>query len=239
MLLTNIDHWDLFTISEERYLLFPRFKKDYSISIKDLYYHKGRNYILQLRNNTENIKNIRFNVIPYFKHLRNSHYMFMPCWNLYSHRPITSHQLTLEITGISFLEDLFCKFIDLGINTTPLINLYPSGFCDGIRIDRSTIIGKRFDDLCDFGAAKDAPFNFLKSFVEYDRGQIAALSKGVSSQDLDTAWNVDTLQAGTRIKGFFSEGCQLARQFHGRKRTATIKGLVSDVGNFVGNRHGC
>ncbi len=151
MLLTNIDHWDLFTISEEKYLLFPRFKKDYFISIKDLYYHKERNYILQLRNNTENIKNIRFNVIPYFKHLRNSSYMFMPCWNLYSHRPITPHQLTLEITGISFLEDLFCKFIDLGINTTPLINLYPSGFCDGIRIDRSTIIGKRFDDLCDFG----------------------------------------------------------------------------------------
>jgi hypothetical protein len=151
MLLTNIDHWDLFTISEDKYLLFPRFKKDYFIGIKDLYYHKGRNYLLQRRNNTENIKNIRFNVVPYFKHLRNSSYMFMPCWNLYSHRPITPHQLTLEITGISFLEDMFCKFIDLGINTTPLINLYPSGFCDGIRIDRSTIIGKRFDDLCDFG----------------------------------------------------------------------------------------
>ena len=163
MLLTNIDHWDLFTISEERYLLFPRFKKDYSISIKDLYYHKGRNYILQLRNNTENIKNIRFNVIPYFKHLRNSHYMFMPCWNLYSHRPITSHQLTLEITGISFLEDLFCKFIDLGINTTPLINLYPSGFCDGIRIDRSTIIGKRFDDLCDFKIKGNEKQVYVKS----------------------------------------------------------------------------
>lgn len=151
MLLTNIDHWDLFTISEDKFLLFPRFKKDYFIGIKDLYYHKGRNYILQLRNNTENIKNIRFNVVPYFKHLRNSYYMFMPCWNLYSYRPITSHQLTLEITGISFLEDLFCKFIDLRINTTPLINLYPSGFCEGIRIDRSTIIGKRFDDPCDFG----------------------------------------------------------------------------------------
>lgn len=151
MLVTNIDYWDLFTISEEKYLLFPRFKKDYFISIKDLYYHKGRTYLIQPRNNTEGIKNIRFNVIPYFKHLRNSPYMFMPCWILYSHRHITPHQLTLEITGISFLEDLFCKFIDLGINTTPLINLYPSGFCDGIRIDRSTIIGKRFDDLCDFG----------------------------------------------------------------------------------------
>ena len=146
MLVTDIDHWDLFPLIDSIYLLFPRFKNDFGIGMKNLYYHKNGSFYLSL----PSIKNIRINIIRYFKPLNIKEYRFYPCWVLYCEGEIGYKEIMSVVKYESFLEDIFAKLCNLQIYSTPLVNFYPSKFIEGIRIDRSTIIGKRFNDEVDF-----------------------------------------------------------------------------------------
>ena len=150
MLVTNIDHWDLFSLTDSIYLLFPRFKNDFGIGMKNLYHHKNGSFYLSLRDNPPSIKNVRLNVIRYFKPLNIKEYRFYPCWVLYCEGEIGYKEIVSVIKYESFLGDIFAKLCNLQIYSTPLVNFYPSKFVEGIRIDRSTIIGKRFNDEVDF-----------------------------------------------------------------------------------------
>ena len=150
MLMTDVDHWDIFSVTDEIILIFPRFKKDFGIGMRELYYHKEGYYYINLRNNSPQLKNVRLNLVRYFKTLNTNGYRFYPGWVLHCTGEAGIKEIISVIKSESFLEDIFAKLVNLRVFSTPVVNLYPIKFIEGIRIDRSTIIGKRFDDSVDF-----------------------------------------------------------------------------------------
>lgn len=140
----EIDYWDLFHIYNARtFLLFPRFRnKDYSIKLKDFYYHNTTSeyYYLEKENNTNYVK---FNISPIYKKFKDNN-KFMPCIyiqpKIYRVKNNEKDNIISIVKSCSSYDELMEQFIDNFYNFGEIIALYPIKYIEGIRIERSMIL---------------------------------------------------------------------------------------------------